>query len=177
MAGYVISKFATWNSPREGKAWKRQLSPVLIIAVLASLLPDIDAIAGLLAKDLGRYHNNGTHSLVVGLGVALLAGLIALFLDRRRYLNWFFIVLAGYELHVLMDFFTYDSRGVMFFWPLSSERFASDLILFYGVRWSYGWFAVEHLVTLATELVFVVGIYGLTLGVEKFRLRGGYNVD
>ena len=177
MVGYVISRIATRKVSPENLAWNRPSSLFLVVAILSSLLPDIDTIAGLLAKDLGRYHNNGTHSLVVGLGVALFAGFIAFILDRRHYKKWFFIVLTGYELHILMDFFTYDSRGLMFFWPFMSERYASELVLFYGVRWSEGWIAIEHLITLMTELVFIATIFGLLSGFSRIRNRkvtGGY---
>jgi hypothetical protein len=68
------------------------------------------------------------------------------------------LILVAYDLHVLMDFFTYDSRGVMLLWPFSALRFESTVSLFYGVRWSKGLWAVEHLITLFSELTFALVI-------------------
>ena len=58
-----------------------------------------------------------------------------------------------------MDFFTIG-RGVMVFWPLSLERFASPVPLFYGLHWSDGYLSERHLITLVTELgfLFLLGI-------------------
>ena len=44
----------------------------------------------------------------------------------------------------------------MLFWPLSSHRFSSPLLLFYGVRWSDGLFSIHHLSTVLNELLFAL---------------------
>jgi inner membrane protein len=49
-----------------------------------------------------------------------------------------------------MDWFT-KGRGVMLFWPVSSQRILPPFNLFYGVRHSEGLFTHHHMITLATE--------------------------
>jgi membrane-bound metal-dependent hydrolase YbcI (DUF457 family) len=126
---------------------------LLAIAVGFSLLPDIDSLAGLLAGDFGRYHNNLTHSMIVAAGVALLAGVAGAFMGLGRFLDWFSLAFLCYGAHVLMDAATIG-KGVMAFWPLTDERFLSPLPLFFGFHWSDGWLNRRHWWTAATELAF-----------------------
>jgi inner membrane protein len=120
------------------------------------MLPDIDGVFGILAGDFGRFHNNGTHSLVLGFAIAFLVAGAIWIKQRSGFISWFTITFLSYGSHVLLDFFTYGGRGVMLLWPFTSQRFESSVKLFYGVRWSEGFLAVEHLVTLTTELLFVL---------------------
>jgi hypothetical protein len=136
---------------------KRRLGPLpwlLLLTVGVSNLPDLDFVAGILFGDLWAYHNQITHSLVVGTGVSLLAAGLAWLLVRQSFGRWFAIFSLSYYLHIIMDFFTYKTRGIMLFWPLSDARFESPVKLFFGVRWSEGMFSASHLITLATELAF-----------------------
>jgi membrane-bound metal-dependent hydrolase YbcI (DUF457 family) len=119
-----------------------------------SVLPDLDAMVGLLAGNLERFHNARTHSLFVGLAVALLFGAIAFWKGSSWLPFWSLLTLTCYEMHVMMDFSTVG-RGVMLFWPFSTERFSSALKLFYGLHWSDGWQSLRHVWTLFTELGFV----------------------
>jgi inner membrane protein len=139
----------------------QRLEPRLLLTTVGlSLLPDSDSALGILMGDFGRYHNNATHSLVVGLAVALAIGGIVWLTKHAKFVTWFTLTLICYELHVLMDYFTVG-RGVMLFWPFSSLRYSSSLKLFYGLHWSDGLFSQQHLWTLVTELAFVVCIVGL----------------
>ena len=148
--GYAIYRLA--RSRRRGvttgvePAWL-----LLAVACFVAMLPDLDVPVGLALGDLGRFHNYGTHSLIVGLGVALALAGIASLARLGRFLTWFLVVLACYELHVILDFFTVG-RGVMVFWPFSSARLGSPFKLFYGVHWSDGLFTVRHIWTVLTEL-------------------------
>jgi len=158
-AGYAVYRLLRRRrSDGEPQVWRLPL--ILLVTLVFSILPDFDAVAGILAGDIGRYHNQGTHSLVVGLLVALL---FAVLLARGRmhaFKAWFPPLLLSYELHVLMDVVTLGERGVMLLWPLSSARFDVPFTLFYGVRWSEGIFAWQHLVTLATEALFALLVLG-----------------
>jgi inner membrane protein len=119
-------------------------------------LPDLDFLVGVLFRDPGSFHNNGTHSLVVGLAFSLVLGAVLAWTLRQKFGRWFLITLACYGMHVIMDFFTYGGRGVMLLWPISAARFQSPVLLFYGVRWSDGLFTFQHVITLGTELVFIL---------------------
>jgi inner membrane protein len=133
----------------------------LLITAAFSMLPDIDAVLGIVMRDFRRFHNNATHSLLTGL---LAAAVLGLWLRRRGNPNarlWFVLAWVSYALHVLMDSAT-PGRGVMALWPLSTNRYNFPIPLFYGVQWSNGFISIDHLVTLATELLFV-GLVALLL--------------
>ena len=125
---------------------------LLLTTATFSILPDIDAVAGLLAGDFARYHNEGTHSLLVGAGLSLgFAGIMAW---RQRGFGFWFLMAAGcYYAHILMDAAT-PGRGVLAAWPISNRRFDFPLTLFYGLHWSDGWISVRHIWTVLTELTF-----------------------
>jgi len=152
--GYLIYRVLEPATPKEGSRPARSLPPLLIAAVGLSLLPDVDAILGVLAGDLSRFHNNWTHSFTFGFAVALVAGGVGWVRQRSGFIGWFFIALLSYELHVIMDFFTVG-RGVMALWPFSLDRYESPVKLFYGLHWSDGWISMRHAWTLVTELGFV----------------------
>lgn len=129
------------------------------------MLPDMDSVLGILTGSFASYHNNATHSLIVGLMAALIAGGMAVLFSTFSFRIIFLVTLLSYALHILLDFFTI-SRGVMALWPLSKERFVSPLPLFYGLHWSDGIFSIRHIWTFLTESVtaalFILAIHYLT---------------
>jgi membrane-bound metal-dependent hydrolase YbcI (DUF457 family) len=151
--GYVIYKI--YQARRPGQTHRRfgPLPGLLVLAAGLSLLPDVDSIAGLLLRDFGRYHNNGSHSLLIGLAVALVIGALAWWRKRSGFVYWFSLVLLCYQFHIILDFFTVG-RGVMLFWPLSSARFEAPVKFFYGFHWSDGLVSTNHIWTLLNELGF-----------------------
>lgn len=163
--GYVVYKIFRPNVSNTRLGSFRRVSILIIISLAASMLPDLDSVFGVLAGDFGKYHNNATHSLIVGLFVALIAGGISFFFDTFSFRTIFLVTLLGYEAHILLDFFTV-SRGVMAFWPFSQERFVSPLSLFYGFHWSDGFISIRHVWTFLTEsltaLLFILIINYLT---------------
>jgi hypothetical protein len=137
-------------------------------------MPDLDSVLGIVAGDFKRFHNNATHSLVVGLGVASVIGGVASLKSRSRSATWFLVALSCYESHVIMDFFTHG-RGVMAFWPLTSGRFLSPVTAFYGLHWSDGVLSMRHLVTMITELAFTL-LMVLIVRLRPFRRERGSDV-
>jgi inner membrane protein len=152
-AGYAICKVAT--SRKIGTTFRRigPLPILLAIIVILSFLPDFDFIPGIIVGDYDAFHNSYSNSLIVGLLLALLIGFIARINKSARFIVWFLIILAAYELHVLMDYFGAD-RGAMLFWPLTEERFVSPVKLFYGLHRSDGLWSIRHVWTVLTEAVF-----------------------
>ena len=150
-AGYVVYRIYRDRLPQSFviNVWK--IPKLLMITLIFAMLPDIDSVFGILSGNFARYHNNATHSLIVGLLVALVASGIASMFSTISFRLIFLVTFLSYAGHVLLDFFTI-SRGVMALWPLSWERFASPLPLFYGLHWSDGLFSVRHLWTFLTEL-------------------------
>lgn len=163
--GYLI--YRIFRPRLEGQV-SRKVGPwtlSLTVVVGLSLIPDLDSVFGILVGDLRQYHNNLTHSLILGFVVALSIGGVAWLKQRSGFVTWFLLSLLCYDMHVIMDYFTLG-RGVMLFWPFSSSRYSSPVTLFYGVRWSDGWISLRHLWTLGTELVFIVVIMILVHGIS-----------
>jgi len=156
--GYLIYRYSRSKMPVVTQQTLGPLPILLVITVVFAMLPDLDALLGVLAGDIGRYHNNGTHSLVIGLAVSLVFAAFLGLWKKSSFFLWFLVLLIGYESHVILDYFTYGGRGVMLFWPLSPERFIPPFTIFHGVRWSAGVYTTEHLWTVATELLMVLVI-------------------
>lgn len=165
--GYVVYLGLRSHVPAEARGYVGPLPRLMLASVALSMLPDVDAIVGVLAGDLSKYHNNLTNSMVFGLLVAVGLGAVVWLRQRSGFGRWFATALICYELHVLMDFFT-RGRGVMLAWPFLSDRFESPVNLFYGVRWSHGLASPSHLVTLSTELGLVaIGLLLMRLFLPK----------
>ena len=158
-AGYVLYRLSRKADNQQSKRKRyKNLPPLLLFSIGMSLLPDLDSIPGLIVGNLSLYHNNAFHSLSVGVLVALVGGLIARYALRLNYWLGFLIGLVGYEVHIILDYFTIG-RGVMLFWPLTQERYESPIKLFYGLRWSEGLLSYKHLWTLASETLVVAVVF------------------
>ena len=153
--GYVVYRMAR---PRMPQADSRRIGPLpmlLMATVGLSVLPDVDAVFGIMMGDLGRFHNHLVNTPLFGLLIALVVASLVWLKQRSGFLCWFLVALVSYELHIFMDVLT-DGRGVMLLWPFSLTRYQSPVILFYGLHWSDGLISPRHLVTLVTELGFVL---------------------
>lgn len=156
--GWAVFQVAhsAFPSPRdEERGWLRWQ---LAAAVVLSLLPDVDSILGLLTGNMGRYHNNLTHSVPIALVVASVVGLFALLKGRQCGLHWYLLALSSYGFHLAADVLTMG-RGIMWLWPWSTQRLLSPVPLFYGLHWSDGLWSVRHVWTLLTELGFAALLY------------------
>lgn len=134
----------------------------LYVAALVTLwAADIDFAVRLLSNRASLEHGGGTHSLAAG----VLFGLVFAAVCRLRYgaalpLAPVLAIGIGCALaHPMMDMATWQG-GVMLLWPISSERFAT-IPLFVGARHSQPTAWRLHLVTLGTELLFVVPLWWL----------------
>ncbi len=151
--GYAIYRHYKDRLPEDRRSfWKFPLQLILVTGL--SMLPDLDVIPAVIFRDMRAYHNNISHSLLFGIPVAFIIAGIFQRMYRSNFWLWFVICLISYDLHVIMDSLTAD-RGVMMFWPLTGERFASPFKIFYGLQWGLGWFSPWHLWTIFTESVFV----------------------
>lgn len=154
--GYAIYRYYEQRLPEDKRSvWKIPLQFFLIACL--SLLPDLDIAPAIIFRDMVAYHNNFSHSLIVALPVSLVIAGIFYALYRADFWLWFVICLVSYGLHVVMDSLTMG-RGVMMFWPLTQDRFASPVKLFYGLKWGFGWFSLWHLWTVLSEALFSLGI-------------------
>lgn len=100
-----------------------RVSATLVLTAVSSF-PDVDVLAHHLGAGRGSpwLHRGVLHSLatsaLVGIAVSLLAG--GLGRSRARLAITAFLTAAS---HGALDAFTVGGSGVMFFWPLSLERF------------------------------------------------------
>jgi len=172
-AGYAVYQFARKQFPKHtlGKVWK--VPGMMIFAGALSILPDMDSVLGVVLKDLGRFHNQGSHSLLTGLVVSALIGGLVWLLRKGSFLGWFLIGLVAYESHVILDYFTWG-RGVMLFWPFTSQRYLSPVLLFYGLHWSDGLFSIKHLITVVTEVSLISLVYLAGKGILKLQQNSRY---
>lgn len=172
--GYVIYKLSNRQDNEADGIGPLFFSRLFLVITVLSLLPDFDAVPGILMGNLGRFHNNGSHSFFVGITIALLGALIMRWVKGEKYQYWFLLIFSCYGLHIVMDFFTYG-RGVMVFWPLSTKRYLSPILLFYGLHWSDGIFSIKHFWTLLNETGFVLlvllGLRGAGILRKKKRSR------
>ncbi len=122
-----------------------------------SLVPDVDAVPGLVAGDIRFFHNAAMSSLAAALIVSLIAAGVFSWKYRFSLLFGFAVAFVSYATHLLMDFFT-AGRGVMLLWPFVTERFVSPVKLFYGLHYSDGLLSPRHLWTVLTEMMFVIGL-------------------
>ena len=151
--GYAIYCHYKARLPQDKHSfWKLPFQLILVAGF--SVLPDLDVIPAIIFRDMQAYHNNISHSLFVGIPIALLVAGIFQRAYRSSFWLWFVICLLSYDLHILMDALTAE-RGVILFWPLSESRYASPIKLFYGLQWGLGWFSFWHLWTIFTESIFV----------------------
>ena len=167
--GYVI--YRTWPERCDPTGGTRVLGvPSLLVASLGlCLAADLDAAVGILAGNLGRYHNNFMGSPVFGVLFALLIGVAARVVGGR-FGRWFLLALVCYQTHVVMDFFTVG-RGVMLLWPWTDARFQPPFELFYGLRWSDGPISHRHLWTLLTESAFAAVVVSVAVLATRGRRR------
>ena len=155
-AGFIIgSAMVPAMASTSTRGLPRQYLLPISVSLAASMMPDLDSTVGVATGQFAKYHNNLTHSLIVGM---MVAPVFALFVARRSgtaWFRWLAVVWIAYAVHVIMDYFTIG-RGVMMFWPLTSARFRAPISLFYGFHWSDGLVSSRHLTTLWTELAFAV---------------------
>lgn len=149
-AGYTAYYLSRSRQPQMKVATIGPLPTSLAVAAGFSLLPDIDSLAGLVMGNFGRFHNNATHSLVVGFGAALAFAAVMQRRERQGFAYWFMLALVCYEAHVVMDSATI-SRGVMAIWPFNMERYLLPFRLFYGFHWSDGVISNRHIWTFLSE--------------------------
>jgi LexA-binding, inner membrane-associated putative hydrolase len=168
--GYLIYRVLQLKIPEECHKKTIFAPRLLVITVGLSILPDLDAIPGILTGDIGRFHNQWMNSFVASTIVALGIGVAVWSRRGSGFVRWFSITLLCYTTHILMDFFTWG-RGVMLLWPFSSYRYKPPANLFYGLHWSQGLISSAHLWTVLTELGFIAVVSSIAHYLFKARFR------
>jgi hypothetical protein len=168
-AALVIYELARGREPEPRLPAIGPVPGLLVVTATLSMLPDADSVVGVLAGDFGRYHNNASHSLLVGLLVAIGFAAVMRRLKGNAFGYWFVVALSCYTVHIFMDSATW-SRGVMALWPATDQRFLFPVTLFYGLHWSQGMFSLQHLWTIFTESLFA-GLLFILLYFRPWRAK------
>lgn len=150
--------------------WRRWTLLALLLGAL--IAPDADILLDpILGRPLFATHGGPMHSLAAGVLFAPVFVLAARLIVTAPALRLAVIGLLAYWSHVLLDACTLG-RGVMVLWPLSSERFAMPVPLFFGVRHG-DWGAWRlHGITLGTEAIFAGAVW-LAMRVRPRAAGGG----
>ncbi len=146
-----------WTYPQSRPQWASIF--LLMTFIFFSLLPDSDSVLGILSRQFGRFHNQFSHSLFFWMLPSLLVAGMVNFMGHNRRIAFLCgtLCLASCVIHILMDSVCHG-RGVMLFWPLTSQRFSTAILLFNGVRWSDGLWSLRHIPTLINEFLFAAVI-------------------
>lgn len=165
-AALAIPAHALLAAPARGPVRGPMVWALLAFACVA---PDMDIpIEWVRTGDAFINHGSYSHSLLLAPAFGLLfLGAMKRISPGVRTGRAFAIGTALYALHVTMDLLTAGSRGVSLLWPLVPDRLGSPIGLFVGVEHS-DWARIDrHLMTVATEGVFALGVWAITRLVRK----------
>jgi membrane-bound metal-dependent hydrolase YbcI (DUF457 family) len=109
--------------------FRQRYGPAATVAlVVGAELPDLDFLFALGGPVLSFVHHRGmTHSLVGGVGLAILGALLPWgFLRERAYWCLVLWTYLGVVLHIGMDYLT--SYGTQVFWPFTARHYTADVL-------------------------------------------------
>jgi len=131
LTGYLAGRAVrlTSDAPAPKRGW---LDPIVIMAVGAAVVPDLDVVPGVLGFPVSDWHRGATHSLVGIPLQALLLTIGARFAWKLVFgevLSWrplYRSALVGLVSHVLWDYL--NPWGVGLLWPLSEDKHLANLV-------------------------------------------------
>lgn len=139
----------------------------IVTLIVFSLLPDLDALPGLLVGNMSLYHNQFTHSPLFAIIVFLIySGIRRMIPPSRSLIHTLKLSAGAYGLHLIMDVFTHG-RGLMLSWPFSDERYSPPFVLFYGFRHSEPLLSTSHIITFVTESLTMLPVLALVWFMQK----------
>jgi len=112
-SGYIIYIAAT-------QLIKIENTPLLIIAIIGSLIPDVDAFFGLNMKD---HHNTIFHTPLFWLiifNILFILGQSILL----EYMDLIYIFFLGVFIHLLSDWITARTAGIRVFYPFKKNNYS-----------------------------------------------------
>lgn len=125
MAGFGHVAVGLVSGRLHGTWSGRRLWIGLIVFALLGMLPDFDVLlVALGTDDWGAWgHRGASHTPVFALAVGVLAALLTWARGQRRPLGRGLVVALVVASHCVLDALTQEGRGMMFLWPLTSDRF------------------------------------------------------
>ena len=103
-----------------------------VVLAAASLLPDLDLVAGLYVGDFWTYHRAASHSVTAALAFGLVALLALLLFRARRPVYAATTLFLVYFSHLALDSMMLDSSskgGIALLWPWLDTRFQTPIPL------------------------------------------------
>ncbi len=170
--------FARQLQIRLAAQW-RQYLPQLGILVLLANLPDFDLFISFALLGNGELHHGFTHSLAVGVLVAL--ALSCVWRITTGFWRSALLYFIAYGSHLLIDLCTgsrlgwnNSSSGIPLLWPLP-KKFSSPLILVPGVRHLNlaALFSMENARSSIYELLLFGAITAVLLALRARHVRNG----
>ena len=125
-AGYLMHRLDRRRTAFGG--WQRALTFIAI-----GNLPDCDFLVGFVLGRPGLVHRGFSHTVLAALAFAILAGALARWWVRDRWLPASLMFGGVYASHLLLDALTIDQRGptgAQFFWPLSDAYYIAPVTFF-----------------------------------------------
>lgn len=119
-----------------------------LACMIAASAADLDGLGILFGREAyWDYHHKLAHNLAFGLLVCL----ILTFISRGKLLL-FFLLLALFHLHLLMDFFGSGAGWPIFYlWPVSSRAWDNR-------RWSWDFYSWQNISTAAILFIWTIAI-------------------
>jgi inner membrane protein len=148
VSGYAIAQLFALKS--ETKQFSPLSGSLTLHGVGMGLAADLDFIPQFITGV--RYHHGLTHSIVFAIAVAVYAVGLEMLWPRRFPKQMFWLTLALYGSHLVLDFFTDGGDGIQLFWPFSLNYWRSPIPLFPSTHWSKPLFDPGHFLFVAYEL-------------------------
>jgi membrane-bound metal-dependent hydrolase YbcI (DUF457 family) len=170
--------FARQQQIRLAAHWRRYL-PQLGVLILLANLPDFDLFISFALLGNADLHHGFTHSLSVGLLVALAFSCV--WRITTGFWRSALLYFIAYGSHLLIDLCTgsrlgwnNSGSGIPLFWPLS-KKFSSPLILVPGVRHlnSAALFSMENARSSLYELLIFGAITAVVLALRARHVPNG----
>ena len=121
---HVAIPLSLWIGFRSGLGAHRISNRLLIVACIASMLPDLDVIGfkfGIpYSSEFG--HRGFTHSISFSIFIGLIGLFFKSYLQTSRFMIFSLLTLATLS-HAILDAMTNGGLGVAFFWPVTETRF------------------------------------------------------
>ena len=155
ITGYALFRGCVHHSNK----FKRLRKVLLFWSVFIANAADLDFIFQIFG-DL-QLHRGPTHSITAVFLISAFTALISAIFCRA--IVWEIMLFTGcvYGSHLLLDLFTAGGRGMLLFWPISSDFFKSQLPLFPAVHHSRGFFDASHLLFVAYEILYSLALIKL----------------
>lgn len=134
-AGYLVHR-ATRRSLGGNRALNEEWGRAAVFMVVGNL-PDLDFLVGFVLGRPSMFHRGVSHTVVAAVLFGLVAGCLAHQWWRQPFAPAALAFGAAYLSHLVLDFFTVDSRppiGAPFLWPFSSAYLLSPVSIFKEIR-------------------------------------------